>query len=279
MSVIFVNDGGAAAVNIGGINPPSRAQVTGGIVVPPIVANPVTGEAFFDRDGLDVTPLTAPGGGITLEAIPPTGDRPSDIGISDYEPFEVDLATGEITRLGETEFSLFPFVQYPGDNSSSDSGGDGAIEAIGTSGDDNLIGGGGDDTLLGLQGGDRISGGGGNDNLFGGRDNDILDGGDGNDILSGDRGSDTLIGGAGADIFILSATATNTDPAAADRIPDLIVGEDQIRLSGGLGINSMDAIAFTIGRTPGTLILNRSNGAALGFFDNIGVDDIWGAIG
>ncbi|MGC9525854.1 MAG: hypothetical protein ACP5D7_09980 [Limnospira sp.] len=257
MSVFVVNDDGAATVNIGGLNPPSLAQVTGGIVVPPILANPVTGEVFFDRDGLDVTPLTAPGD-TTLEAISPTG---------------------EITRPGETEFSPFPFVQYPGDHSSSDSGSDGAIEAIGTSAEDTLMGGGGDDTLLGLQGGDRISGGGGNDHLFGGRDNDILDGGDGDDILSGDRGSDTLIGGSGADVFVLSANGTNTDPVAADRIPDLIVGEDQIRLSGGLEIDSIDAIAFTFGRTPGTLIINRGDGTALGFFDNIGVDDIWGAIG
>jgi Ca2+-binding RTX toxin-like protein len=279
MSVFVVNDGGAAAVNIGGINPPSLAQVTGGIVVPPIVANPVAGEVFFDRDGLDVTPLTAPGGGITLEAIPPTGDRPSDIGISDYEPFEVDLATGEITRLGEVEYSLFPFVQYPGDNSYSDSENNDEMEAIGTSGGDRLMGGGGDDTLLGFTGSDRISGSGGNDNLFGGRDDDILDGGEGDDILSGDRGSDTLIGGVGADVFVLSANGGNADPAAADRIPDLIVGEDRIRLSGGLEMNSIDAIAFTLGRTPGTLILNRADGTALGFFDNIGVNDIWGAIG
>ncbi|MDT9206695.1 MAG: general secretion pathway protein GspD, partial [Limnospira sp. PMC 1243.20] len=75
----FVNDGGAASINFGGINPPTRGQATGGLTSRPIVENQTTdgfrirdeSSPFFDRERDTRTPLTAPGGGIGLRPIPP----------------------------------------------------------------------------------------------------------------------------------------------------------------------------------------------------------------
>ncbi|MGF1494012.1 MAG: AMIN domain-containing protein [Microcoleaceae cyanobacterium] len=111
----FVNDGGAATLNFGGINPPSGADL-GGINARPIVPNtPVSGfEPFFDRDGIQSVPLTAPGeeGGQFLRAVPPVTDRPNRVGISDIEPFERD-DDGNLSELGEATFSTFPLFQFP----------------------------------------------------------------------------------------------------------------------------------------------------------------------
>ncbi|VXD23908.1 AMIN domain-containing protein [Planktothrix paucivesiculata] len=110
----FVNDGGAASVNFGGYNPPSRTTATNGINGRPIVPNPLSGEApFYDPTRLSTTPLTAPGGGIGLDPIAPVTERPGQVGISEYEPFTRDLTTGALTALGSTTNSLFPFFQYP----------------------------------------------------------------------------------------------------------------------------------------------------------------------
>jgi type IV pilus assembly protein PilQ len=110
----FVNDGGAASVNFGGYNPPNRATATSGINGRPIVPNPLSGQApFYNRNGLAVNPLTAPGGGVSLDPIAPVTERPGQVGVSDYTPFERDLTTGALTALGSTTNSLFPFFQYP----------------------------------------------------------------------------------------------------------------------------------------------------------------------
>ncbi|WP_439516829.1 AMIN domain-containing protein [Limnospira sp.] len=110
----FVNDGGAASLNFGGINPPTRGQATGGVTSRPIITNPLsTEDPFFDRERDTRTPLTAPGGGIGLRPIPPVTDRPGGVGLSDYQPFERNLQDGSITALGSTTFSVFPFFQYP----------------------------------------------------------------------------------------------------------------------------------------------------------------------
>lgn len=110
----FVNDGGAASLNFGGVNPPTRGQSTGGITSRPIVDNPLSGEEpFFDRDSTTRTPLTAPGGGIGLRPIPPVTGRPGGVGLSEYEPFERNLDDGRLSALGSTTFSVFPFFQYP----------------------------------------------------------------------------------------------------------------------------------------------------------------------
>ncbi|ULB46071.1 AMIN domain-containing protein, partial [Limnospira fusiformis KN01] len=110
----FVNDGGAASINFGGINPPTRGQATGGVTSRPIVPNPLSEQdPFFDRDSTIRTPLTAPGGGIGLRPIPPVTERPGGVGLSDYEPFTRDLTDGSLTGLGSTTASVFPFFQYP----------------------------------------------------------------------------------------------------------------------------------------------------------------------
>ncbi len=113
-NTFFVNDGGAAAVNFNGFNPPDRNAVTGGLNARPIIPNPIgEQDAFFDPDQTAVTPLTAPGGGIGLLPIAPVTDRPNQVGISEYEPFERDLETGAVENLGEATFQTFPFFQYP----------------------------------------------------------------------------------------------------------------------------------------------------------------------
>lgn len=113
-NTFFVNDGGAAAVNFNGFNPPSRNAVTDGLNARPIIPNPIGDQdAFFDPDQTAVTPLTAPGGGIGLLPIAPVTDRPNQIGISEYEPFERNLETGAVESLGEATFQTFPFFQYP----------------------------------------------------------------------------------------------------------------------------------------------------------------------
>jgi type IV pilus assembly protein PilQ len=110
----FVNDGGAASVNFGGYNPPNGTTATSGINARPIVPNPLSGQApFYNRNGLAVNPLTAPGGGVSLDPIAPVTERPGQVGVSDYKPFERDLTTGALTALGSTTNSLFPFFQYP----------------------------------------------------------------------------------------------------------------------------------------------------------------------
>ncbi|MDT9275730.1 MAG: AMIN domain-containing protein [Limnospira sp. PMC 737.11] len=110
----FVNDGGAASINFGGINPPTRGQATDGVTSRPIVPNPLSEQdPFFDRDSTIRTPLTAPGGGIGLRPIPPVTERPGGVGLSDYEPFTRDLTDGSLTGLGSTTASVFPFFQYP----------------------------------------------------------------------------------------------------------------------------------------------------------------------
>lgn len=113
----FVNDGGAATINLGGINPPNSLQARTGVLAPPITANPIQGDPLLDRDGLQTIPLTAPGpnGGIILRARPPVTDRPDRIGIDadSFSPFERDLSTGELSSLGEVGFALYPLFQYP----------------------------------------------------------------------------------------------------------------------------------------------------------------------
>jgi type IV pilus assembly protein PilQ len=110
----FVNDGGAASVNFGGYNPPNQDTATTGINARPIVPNPLSSQApFYNRNGLAVNPLTAPGGGVSLDPIAPVTERPGQVGVSEYTPFERDLTTGALTALGSTTNSLFPFFQYP----------------------------------------------------------------------------------------------------------------------------------------------------------------------
>jgi type IV pilus assembly protein PilQ len=43
----FVNDGGAASFNYGGIRPPTQAQLSGSITTPPVINNPFAGSSVF----------------------------------------------------------------------------------------------------------------------------------------------------------------------------------------------------------------------------------------
>lgn len=115
----FVNDGGAASLNFGGFNPPGRDISAGGINARPIIENrtndgqELSGEdPFFDRDGIETIPLTAPGeGGLGLRPIPPITDRPGRPGIRGYNPFTRN-DDGSVD-VGDVTYETFPFFQYP----------------------------------------------------------------------------------------------------------------------------------------------------------------------
>jgi type IV pilus assembly protein PilQ len=111
----FVNDGGAAIVNFGGINPPDRGTLDTSLTGRPIVQNPVGNfEPFYDPNGrLINVPLTAPGGGLFVQPTAPVTSDPLKVGVSDYTPFTRNLTTGALTAVGEATFSQFPLFQYP----------------------------------------------------------------------------------------------------------------------------------------------------------------------
>lgn len=276
--VFFLNDGGFGVINFGGINPPSRETVVNSIVVPPIVPNvPLAGEeVFFELENGTLRPI-----------VPATGN-PEGVGISDFEPFEINPVTGEITSTGEVTFSTFPFFQYGGNNNNSNFN---AIEfnnsgnisnsyqshdiLLGTPENDSLNGGDGNDDLSGGLGNDTLNGDSENDTLFGGQGNDLLNGGTGNDILSGDRGQDILTGGLNSDVFILSTSAATSDFTQADIITDFQVGVDQIALNEGLTPMNLNLVPFNLLGSPGTLIINNSSNTALGFVSNVSANVLW----
>ncbi|MEL7035063.1 MAG: hypothetical protein AAFO04_05505 [Cyanobacteria bacterium J06592_8] len=291
--VFFGSDGGAGFLNFGGINPPSRETVVNSIVVPPIVPNvPIAGEeVFFDPDDILSIPLIAPEGGLTLRPIVPVTGNPEAIGISDFEPFEVDSVTGEITSTGEVTFSTFPLFQYGADNNTLNDIEFNSIDinasdininsdqshdvVLGTPESDRLTGGAGNDYLSGSLGDDTLNGDSENDTLFGGQGNDVLNGGSGNDILSGDRGQDLLTGGLDADIFTLPAISAASDFTQADIITDFQVGVDQIGLTDGLTATNLNLIPFNLFGSLGTLIIDNSSNMALGFVSNIPTNALW----
>jgi type IV pilus assembly protein PilQ len=113
----FVNDGGNATLNFGGLNPPStlttRTSLTGRPIVPNPL-NPTVNAPFYDVNGNPINiPLTSPGGGLFVQPRAPVGNDPSQVGISDYTPFQRSLTDGSLTSLGDATFALYPWVQYP----------------------------------------------------------------------------------------------------------------------------------------------------------------------
>ena len=112
----FVNDGGAAIVNFGGINPPNTAAVTGGIANRPIILNrdipqQFRDTPFYDANGRRIVPFTGqgllgPGKGVFLQPIAPVTNDPRQVGITDYIP-------GSTTGSGLATFGNFPLFQYP----------------------------------------------------------------------------------------------------------------------------------------------------------------------
>jgi type IV pilus assembly protein PilQ len=108
----FVNDGGSASLNFGGLQPATSGDLTanGNRSTPPIVNNPISGEVFYDANGRVIVPLTGPGKGVFLQPIPPVTNNPTQVGIADYTPGTV-TATGSTS--GSALFGLFPLLQYP----------------------------------------------------------------------------------------------------------------------------------------------------------------------
>ncbi len=105
--------------------------------------------------------------------------------------------------------------------SSSDLGGDGLNNIIGTTGNETLNGTASADYLIGRAGNDTLNGNNGDDYLDGGAGNDTLNGGNGADKLWGGAGNDTLNGGAGSDVFVWTLSdrgAAGSGPT--DRITD-----------------------------------------------------------
>jgi type IV pilus assembly protein PilQ len=112
----FVNDGGNATLNFGGLNPPSTLTTRTSLTGRPIVPNPLNPEQnapFYDQNNLTNVPLTSPGGGIFLNPRSPVGNDPNQVGISDYTSFGRSLTDGSLSSLGEATFDLYPWVQYP----------------------------------------------------------------------------------------------------------------------------------------------------------------------
>jgi Ca2+-binding RTX toxin-like protein len=279
--VTFINDEGAAIINFGGINLPSITEATSGINARPIIANePIAGAGtFFDRDEITTIPLTAPGGGVSLASIPPITGNPSAIGISDFEPFERDLSTGELTSTGEVNYRSFPLFQYGGDPSENNFNPINQTQLnTGNARDDLLVGGVENDQLMGALGNDTIFGNYGDDTLWGGQGNDTLNGNEGNDVLSGDFGQDILTGGLGWDRFILSPQAATNRSDQVDIITDFIVGEDQIQLRDGVNIFNINLVSNFIFDTFGTLIVENQSNLILGFVSHVPADALWNSI-
>jgi type IV pilus assembly protein PilQ len=69
----FVNDGGAATFNYGGVRPPTAAQTAGSVVTPPVITNPfANATVFLDPNNF----VTIPGGAPATVTINPGGNPP-----------------------------------------------------------------------------------------------------------------------------------------------------------------------------------------------------------
>ena len=108
----FVNDGGSASLNFGGLQPANSQQLGNSLSTPPIVANPLSGlDPVYDANGRITVPLTGqgvngPGKGVFLRPTAPITNDPTRVAITDYEP-----PTG--TASGTATFGLYPLLQYP----------------------------------------------------------------------------------------------------------------------------------------------------------------------
>jgi Ca2+-binding RTX toxin-like protein len=157
---------------------------------------------------------------------------------------------------------------------STNLGGDGLNNIIGTTGGNTLNGTNNADYLTGRAGNDTLNGNNGNDYLDGGDGNDTLNGGSGNDVLYGGAGNDTLTGGAGADVFawtlsdrgtpgagptdtITDGSAFNTTAGETLDLRDLIVGENSVNLA--------DYLHFTTAGGNTTISISTTGGFSGGF--------------
>ncbi len=117
----FINDNGAASLNFGSLQPPTITQQNASPLSRPVTNNPLAGnDPFFDSQRTFEVPFTGipnvnQGRGTFLRPIAPTTSEPTRVGITDYEPSEVDVDDDGIleVELGEAEFGLFPQILYP----------------------------------------------------------------------------------------------------------------------------------------------------------------------
>ena len=89
--------------------------------------------------------------------------------------------------------------------------------------------------------------------IDGGAGNDVLIGTDGNDVFIGGAGADTITGGLGSDTLIETRstadnfTLTDTSLIIGSEGTDVLSGIEHAFLTGGTGVNVIDASAFTLG--------------------------------
>jgi Ca2+-binding RTX toxin-like protein len=123
----------------------------------------------------------------------------------------------------------------PAPTGQQQSGTDGKDTLTGAGHDDRLEAGANDDVLNGRAGLDTLLGGEGRDSLVGGTGADLLEGGTDNDTLRGGAGDDRLVTGAGRDSVVFGAGD------GADRVTDFTLGQDKLRLTGGVETASVQA--------------------------------------
>jgi Ca2+-binding RTX toxin-like protein len=179
-----------------------------------------------------------------------TGDTNVGILVDGNTAYQIDLTTGQATRLGSLgtqPLKGFAIALVPD---------------LTASGDDQLFGGNGNDVISGNFGNDTIYGEGGSDRIFGG------------------AGDDLLFGGDGADLFgFQSNRAFRPGDFGVDVIGDFRVGEDRIALGaasfGNLTAESLDFVAddqlaygstrsIVYSQSSGSLFFN-ADGATAGF--------------
>jgi type IV pilus assembly protein PilQ len=97
----FVSDNGAAALNYGGVNPPSSGAVSTGVIAQPIITSPLPGgEIFFDPQNAPFSNIDRAFGAPYARPSFGTNNNPFQPGIS-------DVSEEEIT------FTLPTLFQYP----------------------------------------------------------------------------------------------------------------------------------------------------------------------
>ncbi len=141
-----------------------------------------------------------------------------------------------------TEFHGNTSVVYLGNGDDIFRGSVGHDKVIGFAGRDQLFGNGGSDTLRGSGGRDILDGGSGNDFLYGQGSVDVLTGGLGDDYLNAGAGNDTLTEEGDVD-FVL------TDSSLTGLGTDILIGVENVALTGGAGNNTIDASASSTKNT------------------------------
>ena len=117
----FINDNGAASLNFGNLQPANITQQDGSVLSRPVAPNPLSvNDPFFDSQRTFEVPFTGipnvnQGRGTFLRPIAPTTSEPTRVGITDFEPSEIDVDDDGLldVTLGEATFGLFPQILYP----------------------------------------------------------------------------------------------------------------------------------------------------------------------